>query len=293
MTCSMALTLIAMTTVIAIVTANTLRPTVQSNDDNGDYGDYGNQRLLVHMIDQIRDDLQEEREARIRETVELSIKVRDLESTVTELMTQNNELMTKNTELEPRIDQLTSDYNDNARLQMETMEKLKEEFHNKTEELESGLMDSIAHVTTKNEELTRNNTELESHINQLTSDYNKSTRQQFEIMDKIKEELHNKINELESRLNTCKNTDRVEEILLQMVGVLHNKTNELDPHMIDILKDHVQAEQVIKNHEFESTITQLTTKTQEFESTLAQMMTMNQQLVRNNSDLEEQLNTSK
>ena len=126
-------------------------------------------------------------------------------------------------------------------------------------------------------------------------------------MDKIKEELRNKTNELESRLKTCKNTDGVEEILLQMVGVLHNKTNELDPHVIDILKDHVQAEQVIRNHEFESTIaqlntknqefestiTQLTTKSQEFESTLNQTMTMNQQLVRNNSDLEEQLNTSR
>ena len=87
-------------------------------------------------------------------------------------------------------------------------------------------------------------------------------------------------------MDACKNTDGVDEILLPMVGVLCNKTVELDPGMIGILKDNMQAEQATKNHEFESTISQLAIKNREFESTIAELMTMNQQLVRNISELQ-------
>ena len=201
MNSSMPLTFVMITTVITMVTANTLRPTVQSNDENEDYGDYGNNQLLVHLIGQIRDDIQEEREARIRENVEQATLIHILESTVAELTS-------KNTELESRMDQLTSDYNQNTRQQFEIMDNLKE--------LESRMVNSIAHVTTKNEELMRSNTELELRINELASDYNQSTKLQTEVMENLKEELRNTTDELESLINACKNTNGVEEILLPL-----------------------------------------------------------------------------
>ena len=201
MNSSMPLTFVMITTVITMVTANTLRPTVQSNDENEDYGDYGNNQLLVHLIGQIRDDIQEEREARIRENAEQATLIHILESTVAELTS-------KNTELESRMDQLTSDYNQNTRQQFEIMDNLKE--------LESRMVNSIAHVMTKNEELMRSNTELELRINELASDYNQSTKLQTEVMENLKEELRNTTDELESLINACKNTNGVEEILLPL-----------------------------------------------------------------------------